>query len=584
MKRILFTNQYGPYPLSWGTNSYDITETRFHRGQGPFALSSHIHCHALYLIAENINAISTVMEYPHVDDFEEELKKGYDYVGIQMVSINTNKVAEMVRTARRIAPQTKIIIGGYGVLSLYEPPPGEPTHDAQYIVEQADYICREEGIRFMRKLLGDEPIERPLTQKYSPRDGTTFPGVEGFAVRSNAMTLVALGCSNGCEFCCTSAMFKKDKIYVATPEETFETMKHNCRRNGGLATSTALMDEDLLMNPDYVHRLGKLIQADKEFGLRKLSYFCFSDLRSMTKYSMEELLENGVDTVWIGVESSFDEVITSEHKIVKRTCDDIKSTFRGLEEYGIGITASLVLGWDFHTPENIQQDIDYFIDLRPSAYQITFLGACPGTELYERMKREGRINPGFAYKDMEQCNDTGSFIPKHFKHGRLKQYFDDAHTKLYETNGPGIFRMFQLNLNGYETCSKSHRPLLREFKAPFFEERCRRNYPLIEACKKFAPNESVRQRVEEAGEKYRRLLGEPSEEQKVYSNFFCNIVEQRKEKLKEPRKNEPFDPPVRRTYYNPAFGPVPMVKKGRGPDEPVRYKVYDEPEPAATSC
>jgi radical SAM superfamily enzyme YgiQ (UPF0313 family) len=584
MKRVLLTNQYGPYPLSWGTSSYDITQTRFHRGQGPFAMSTHIHCSALYLIAENINAMTTVMEYPHLEDFEEELKKGYDYVGIQLVSINTNKVADMVRVVRKIAPQTKIVIGGYGILSLYDPPPGEPTKDAEYILEQADHICREEGAQFMRKLLGDEPVDRPLTQKYLPLDGTTFPGVDGFADRSNRMALVALGCPNGCEFCCTSAMFKKKKIYVATPEETFENMKHNCRRNGGRATSTALMDEDLLMNRKYVHQLGKLIQEDKEFGLSKLSYFCFGDLRSMTKYSMEELLENGVDTVWIGVESSLDDVITSEHQIAKRSCDDIKSTFRGLEEYGIGITASMVLGWDFHTPENIEADIDYFADLGPSAYQITFLGACPGTDLYERMKKEGRINPAFTYNDMEQCNEVGSFIPANFGRGELKHYFDRGHQKLYENNGPGIFRMFQLNLNGYETCSTSRRPLLREHKAPFFKERCQGGYRLIEACGKFAPNEGVRAKVEEAKEKYRRLLGEPTDEQKMHSNVFCNMVEQRIEQLKEPAVDDPFDPPVRRTYYNPVAGPIPMVKKGRGPGEPIQYKVFDEPEPVSTSC
>jgi haloalkane dehalogenase len=403
-------------------------------------------------------------------------------------------------------------------------------------------------------------------------------------MRANSMTLVALGCPNGCEFCCTSAMYKKEKIYVATPEETFENMKHNCRRNGGGATSTALMDENLLMNDEYVHRLGKLIQEDKEFGLRKLSYFCFSDLRSITKYSMEELLENGIDTVWLGVESSFDDVITSEHKIAKRSCDDIKSTFRGLDEYGIGITASLILGWDFHTPQNIEQDIQYFVDLRPSAYQITFLGACPGTELYERMKKDGRINPVFAYKDMEQCNDTGSFITRNFKRGELKHYFDRAHKKLFETNGPGIFRMFQLSLNGYETCSKSHRPLLRDCKAPFFEERCKKNFPLIEACQKFAPNEAVRQKVEEAKEKYFRFFGEPTEQQKVFSGIFCNVVEQRAEKLKQPKDETPFDPPVRKTYYHPALGQVPMVKKGRGAEEPVSYSVYDEPKPAESAC
>jgi len=582
MKRVLFTNPYGPYDLEWGENQYDILESRLQRGQGPFTLKSHSHCLALNLIAENINAQSTVMEYPHIEDFEEELRKGYDYLGIQLISVTIYKVAHMIRIAREISPQTKIVIGGYGILNLYDPPPGETGGNAEYILKEADYLCKEDGVRFMRKILGDEPVDRPMTQKYLPRGSAHYPGFEGFADRSMGMALVALGCPNGCEFCCTSAMFKKKKIYVATPEETFETIKHNCRRNGGRATSTTLLDEDLLLNPDYVRALGKLIQEDKEFGLRKLSYFCFGDLRSLTQYSMEELLELGLDNVWIGVESSLDDVITSEHKIEKRACDDVKSTFEGLEQYGIGTTASMVLGWDFHTPENIEQDIDFFVGLGPASYQMTFLTACPGTDLYKRMKKAGRIYPDMTYHDVQQCNDA-TFIAKNFGPGELRGHFELAHKKLYETNGPGIFRTFQLNLNGYETCSQSSRPLLREQKAAFFAERCERSYSLLEAVARHAPTDVVREKVKETREKYLRLFGEPSEEKKAHSEVFCDLVAQRVEELKKPRSEEPFDPPVRYMYYNPEQGPVPTIKRGRGPEEPVPYKVFDEPEPAGAA-
>ncbi len=582
MKRILFTNPYGPYELEWGENQYDILESRLQRGQGPFTLKSHAHCLALYLIAENINAETTVMEYPHIEDYEEELRKGYDYLGIQVISITINKVAHMIRIARKIAPQTKIVIGGYGVLNLYDPPPGEKSGDAEYVLKEADYLCKEEGVRFMRKLLGDEPIDRPITQFYLPRGASFFPGAEDFADRSMGMALVALGCPNGCEFCCTSAMFKKQKFYVASPQETFEIMKHNCRRNGGRATSTSFMDENLLLNREYVTELGKLIQNDKEFGLRKMGYFCFADLRSITSYSMEELLEMGVDTIWAGVESSLDDVITSEHKIEKRTCDDVRATFRAMEQYGIGITASMVLGWDFHTPDNIVQDIDFFVDIGPSSYQLTFLTACPGTELYDRMKKNGRINPAMTYHDVQQCND-GTFIPKNFRSGELRQYFELAHKKLYETNGPGMFRSFQLNLNGYETCSTSSRPLLREHKAAFFAERCKRSYPLMEAVARFAPTETVRTKVREAQEKYLSLFGEPTGLEKMKSEGFCQLVAQRIEDMRKPRSNAPFDPQIRKVYYNPELGPIPRIKRGRGSGEPVPYKVFQDPEPASAA-
>lgn len=582
MKRVLLSNPYGPYDLQWGQNQHDILGSRLQRGQGPFTLSSRTPCLALYLIAENINAQTTVLEYPHLDDFEEELKKGYDYLGIQIIAMTINKAAHMIRLAKKVAPATKIIVGGYGVLQLDDPPPGEKSDDAQYILRTADHICREEGVAFMRKVLDDQPVSRPITQRYLPLNSSSFPGLEGYSVSSKsmgAMALVSVGCPNGCEFCCTSAMYKKNKIYVSSPEETFQTLKHYCRRNGGQAITVSLLDEDLLLNREYVHQLGKLIQEDKEFGLRKLSYFCFGDLRSITSYSMEELLECGVDSIWAGVESSISDVITSEHKIEKRTCDDIKSTFRAMSEYGIGATASMVLGWDFHTKENIVEDIDYFVDLKPSAYQITFLTACPGTELYKRMKEAGRLNPNLTYHDIQQCND-GTHSVKNFEFGELKHYFELTHEKLYMKNGPGMFRSFELNLNGYETCKKSNRPLLREQKAPFYAERVQRSYPILQACAEFAPSEEVRQNVLAAKERYRRLFGEPTDEQKLYSNGFREIVAHRVEQMKEPTSNAPFDPPVQRTYYGPTLE-IPLVKEGRDESEPVPMQIFDEPEPAS---
>jgi radical SAM superfamily enzyme YgiQ (UPF0313 family) len=585
MKRVLLTNPYGPYDLEWGQNQYDILESRLQRGQEPFTLKSDLPCSALYLIAENIDARTTVLEFPNIEDFQAELQEGYDYLGIQVIAVSIGKVAHMIRVAREIAPQTKIIIGGYGVLNLYDPPPGETSGSAEYILKEVDYICSEEGVRFMRRLLGDDPIDRPITQKYLPFNRIYFPGAEGVIQRSTmtAMVLVALGCPNGCEFCCTSAMFKKQKIYIATPEETFETLKHYCLRNGGRPTSLGLMDENFLMNTDYVRRLGKLIQEDTDYGLRKLSYFCFGDLRSLELYSMEELLELGVDIVWVGIESSIEDVVTSEHRIEKRSCSDIRGIIQAMEQCGIGITASMVLGWDFHTPENIEQDIDFFVNLAPSAYQITFLTACAGTKLYSRMKEANRLNPRLTYHDMQQCND-GTFIPKHFRIGELKHYFDLAHKKLYQNNGPSIFRTLQLNLNGYETCIKSRRPLLRDHKAPFFADRCRKSYPLLQACDKFAPTGKVREKVKETGEKYRSLFGDPTDEMKLYSKIFVDLVAQRVENLKEPPTNEPFDPPVRRMYYDPTAGPVPVFKEGRGPGESIPYQVYDDPEPVSLAC
>jgi haloalkane dehalogenase len=571
MTRILLTTPCSPYPLSWGKDVLDLYSSRLQRGQGAFTMKGHSHCWALYLIAENLNAEVTVLEHPHFDEFEAELKNNYDYVGIQFISIATEQVAKMLRSARSIAPEAQTVIGGYGVLSLYDPFPGDTEGYTQVILDNTDHICEEEGVRFFRRLIGDEPVERSITQKYLPMGGMSVRGLEQVVSAPMTNILVALGCPNGCEFCNTSAFFKKKKLYVASPQECFEIMKHNCYRNSGNATITGVFDEDFLIDTDYIRTLGKLIREDEEYGLRKLGYFAFSSLRSMTQYSFEELLECGLAAVWIGVESSLDEVITSEHGIEKRACDDIKATFDALHEYGIITIGSFVLGWDFHTKDNVMQDIEYFVDLAPASYQVAFLTACPGTDFYKRMKQAGRIHPNYKYTDIQVWNED-TFISENFTRNELKPLYDLTHEKLFNQNGPTIMRNVDIHLNGYETCMNSTRRLLREQKAEMFRESCVRMFPVLEACRVHGPTDTAKAKAEEVIEKYKRLLGEPSDEQKMFSQVFCDVVGAEAERLNEQEEPQPSDPPPRWTYYNQGHGPEPLVKKGRGPGEPKPFE------------
>jgi hypothetical protein len=107
---------------------------------------------------------------------------------------------------------------------------------------------------------------------------------------------------------------------------------------------------------------------------------------------------------------------------------------------------------------------------------------------------------------------------------------------------------------------------------------------MLEAVGRFAPSETVREKVREAEEKYHRLLGQPTEMQEMQSKGFCELVARRVEELKNPPSDEPVDPELRKVYYDPEAGPIPMIKRGRGPGEPAPYKVFDDPEPAPASA
>ena len=309
MKRVLLTDACGPYPVVWGENVLDFFGSRLSRGQGVFTFTSHSHCWALYIIAENIDAHTTVLEHPHLEEFEEELKKGYDYLGIQLIGIYTPMVARMIESAHRLSPKTKIVVGGYGVAGLDDPVPHDPEGHADYILSHADFICREEGVRFFRRLLGDAPYERGITQFQMPMGGTTIKGFDFLPAAPVPTILVALGCTGGCEFCNTSAFFKAKKIVVADPDECYAFMSSALnRRPGGNGAATpmnmSLFDEDLLLDKDYVLRLGRNMREGGLIG--QAGYFCFASMKSLAQFDLDELAACGPDTIWVGVESTYE--------------------------------------------------------------------------------------------------------------------------------------------------------------------------------------------------------------------------------------------------------------------------------------
>jgi haloalkane dehalogenase len=290
----------------------------------------------------------------------------------------------MMKAIRELSPQTEILIGGYGVGMIHEPLPGDKEGHAKYIREDADHLCRGEGVRFMRELLADYPVDRPITQYHVPPAEVQVSKFEGLTLSLPAI-LVSLGCPAACEFCNTSAFFHHKKIRISTAAQVYDTMKAHQRRLQRDNIVFILFDEDIFMDPDFVRELGRLIRSDKKtWGFRWIS---FGSMSTVSKFTGRELRECGVEGIWIGVESGLtaDEG-TNKTGYTKREGQVTPETlFPELNRYGIQIIGSMILGFDFHTPENIEKDIDYFVNLKPTLYQVGPFRPCPGTKLYDRL-------------------------------------------------------------------------------------------------------------------------------------------------------------------------------------------------------
>jgi len=117
--KLLLTSVFGPFAVDddYGRkeNRMELFHNQVTREQGVFSYRFNHHSFGLYLMAENVEVPATVLDFPSIDEFRQELRKGYDYVGISFIVPNAAKAQKMAEIVREESPGTKIILGGHGV-------------------------------------------------------------------------------------------------------------------------------------------------------------------------------------------------------------------------------------------------------------------------------------------------------------------------------------------------------------------------------------------------------------------------------------------------------------------------------------
>lgn len=555
--RVLFASPCGPLSLVEGRDPLDPFTGQLSPTQGAYAMTMHGHHWAFYLMAENLRAECCVLEHPDVEEFETELRRGYDVLGLQLNWNTLRQNAEMIERARRIAPDTRIVVGGYALPQVLDPlPPDEDV--AAVIRDGAHAFCQEEGVRFMRRLLGDDPVGRPITQYTLPAGGSHLsllgPGT-GAGPGSHPI-LVALGCPAGCDFCNTSAFFRRKKIAVADPEEVHRFMRHRLRARDSGSAQFELFDEDFFWEADFSRKLGRRLRDDATTRGR-VGYFTFGSVRTLSRFDPEELAANGLGTVWIGVESTLPDALRPGAHLGKRKGLKLQALFEGLREVGIQTVGSLILGFDFHTPENVGCDVDAFLGLRPTVSQVTPLIPCSGTPLYERLKETGRLDPDFGWTRTGGFRRFPPVAPRHLSWPALQDSIEAANRRLFLELGPSALRSLDTALRGHLRLRAHDDPVLRTRSATLGGTALRM-YPVLEALRLRPPSPAVEERIREVAERWTEAFGEPPEELRALGRALAERVRAFEED--PPAPPERLDAPTRWTWYRPGEPPR-VVKK-----------------------
>ena len=105
---------------------------------------------------------------------------------------------------------------------------------------------------------------------------------------------------------------------------------------------------------------------------------------------MGMMVKAGFDSVFIGIETPSEESLAECNKQQNKNRDLIESV-KIMQRAGLQVQGGFIVGFDSDTPSIFQRQIEFIQKSGIVTAMVGLLNAPPGTKLYERMRKEGRL-------------------------------------------------------------------------------------------------------------------------------------------------------------------------------------------------
>jgi radical SAM superfamily enzyme YgiQ (UPF0313 family) len=299
------------------------------------------------------------------------------------ISSYTAQIDEAYELARRYRSQgVPVVMGGPHVTAL-------PEEALRF----CDTVVIGEGEPCWSEVLEDAEASA-LKQRYGSRKGdydlagAPVPAFELLDISEyNRLTVqTSRGCPHLCEFCASSVLLTdryKQKPVSNVLKEIDRILSIWDQ------PFIEFADDNSLVNRAYWK---ELLPPLKE---KRIRWFAETDLSVAGDDDLLDLMKaTGCAQVLIGLESPNQTglgglELKNDWKLKK--LPHYKDAIRNIQSHGITVNGCFVIGLDGHTTDVFDEIVEFVKDAELYEVQITVLTAFPGTPLYERLSREGRL-------------------------------------------------------------------------------------------------------------------------------------------------------------------------------------------------
>ena len=330
------------------------------------------------LIIASLTPEDVEVEYVEIPDINQhDINPDFDLVAISTYSAQIFEAYELADRYR--AKGIKVVIGGPHVTLL---PEEAKPHVDSVVIGEAEPVWGELINDFKQgKLkpyykavnaydLGQSPLPR-----YEFLDKT----------KHNRITVqTTRGCPHDCEFCAASKIlgpYRKKPIELVVRD--IKAIKKHWRN-----PFIEFADDNTFVDKEWSKKLlSALIPL-------KIRWFTETDISVAQDEELLQLLKpSGCRQLLIGLESILSENLKgmerNDWKL--KQYDSYLSAIEKIQSYGVSVNGCFILGLDSDDPSIFEKTRDFIEKSQLLEAQLTILTPFPGTKLYQRLKREGRL-------------------------------------------------------------------------------------------------------------------------------------------------------------------------------------------------
>jgi hypothetical protein len=140
-----------------------------------------------------------------------------------------------------------------------------------------------------------------------------------------------------------------------------------------------------------------------------------------------------------------------DRKYAKLKGIDTRTLVGELQSHGIRVLGSSIIGMEEHTPDNIDQAIDYAVQHDTDFHQFMLYTPIPGTPLHEELLALGRMKHPDEYDEADIHGQLMfNYRHTHITGGQEGEFLRRAFDRDFEVNGPSVARIVRTTLAGWK--------------------------------------------------------------------------------------------------------------------------------------